>query len=61
MILALLGLSLSECLLLFSLKKARSYETFQQDAIAQILDLPLEVVQQVATQQNTSKQNPSSN
>jgi predicted transposase/invertase (TIGR01784 family) len=32
-----------------------------QDAIAQILDLPLEVVQQVATQQNTSKQSPSSN
>jgi predicted transposase/invertase (TIGR01784 family) len=32
-----------------------------QDAIAQILDLPLEVVQQVATQQNTRKQNPSSN
>jgi predicted transposase/invertase (TIGR01784 family) len=32
-----------------------------QDAIAQILDLRLEVVQQVATQQNTSKQSPSSN
>ena len=32
-----------------------------QEAIAQILDLPLEVVQQVATQQNTSKQSPSSN
>lgn len=32
-----------------------------QDVIAQILDLPLEVVQQVATQQNTSKQSPSSN
>jgi predicted transposase/invertase (TIGR01784 family) len=32
-----------------------------QDAIAQILDLPLEVVQQVATPQNTSKQSPSSN
>jgi predicted transposase/invertase (TIGR01784 family) len=32
-----------------------------QEAITQILDLPLEVVQQVATQQNTSKQSPSSN
>ncbi len=31
------------------------------EVIAQILDLPLEVVQQVATQQNTSKQSPSSN
>ena len=32
-----------------------------QEAIAQILDLPLEVVQQVATQQNASGQSPSSN
>jgi predicted transposase/invertase (TIGR01784 family) len=31
------------------------------EAIAQILDLPLEVVQQVATQQNASGQSPSSN
>jgi len=31
------------------------------EVIAHILDLPMEVVQQVATQPNTSKQNPSSN